>query len=257
MAAPHQLLCLHGLYQNSKSFAGKCDNLRSALVGLADLHFVDAPLTRVPGILRGGPGKSDMNGIRRKTLSTEELEQYRSWFKHLDKDHPLTSGTNAQTHISRDDPKKQLNGSSTNFELYQESLELLKDVLHQHSDTDGQNFSGVLGFSQGAALAGLLCTKEVSEYLDWKPKVAIFCSGYHHPGDHQLLKDLKSLHLYGKNDHVVTADKSKQLSQLFSIKSDGETEVHSHTQGHIVPTKESTCAAVRCFLERTPPSSPS
>lgn len=233
MPASRHLLCLHGLYQNANVFAGKCDILRSTLAGTVEFHFIDGPLTRIPGVLRGGAGSS--KGLRKKTLTPAELEQFRSWFHHLDRNHPLTSPLASGSDQSHAD-----------FELFQQSLQLLKSVVHSE-----HTFSGVLGFSQGAALASLLCTKEVSEFLEWKPEVAILCSGYQHPCDHNLLKDVKSLHLYGKNDHVVSPQKSKELSQLFASETEGETAVHLHTQGHVIPTQQESCDIIRGFLERS------
>lgn len=98
-----------------------------------------------------------------------------------------------------------------------------------------ESFDGVLGFSQGAVMASILCSTLASEMLNWTPKSAIMISGYLHGQEnsvnYNVIPHIRTMHVYGKHDQVIVPCKSKQLANLFT-----DPVCYSHHQGHIVPT---------------------
>ncbi|CAM6017016.1 unnamed protein product [Sphagnum balticum] len=102
-------------------------------------------------------------------------------------------------------------------------------------------FDGVLGFSQGAAIAAVLCQLRSSSNMDFR--FVILCSGFPSPVlQHQQLIETgavdgiacPSLHIFGRQDRQIGVCKSKQLVDLF----DANTRmIVEHDSGHIIPTK--------------------
>lgn len=104
-------------------------------------------------------------------------------------------------------------------------------------------FDGVLGFSQGAAVAAALCPfRHLSPTTgSVNFKFVVLCSGFPSPiplhkevmvGDSGI--DCPSLHIFGGRDRQIDMDKSEQLVKLFRR---DECTVVKHSFGHIIPTK--------------------
>ncbi|KAK9759409.1 hypothetical protein K7432_017676, partial [Basidiobolus ranarum] len=123
------------------------------------------------------------------------------------------------------------------YDKLDESLEFLKDVLN----TEGP-FDGIIGFSQGAALAGILsgllehregsifqtCTQPAFRF-------GVFFGGYKSalPEHGSLFNPpLKcpSLHVIGLYDAVISKERSEELSKCFQ-----SSTVLYHEGGHFVP----------------------
>lgn len=117
-------------------------------------------------------------------------------------------------------------------------------------------FDGVLGFSQGAALAALLVglrapdgptTAERPIRFDFAIVVGGFASN-----DRELARlyersaayDLPSLHVIGRADAIVPSGDSRRLASQFRA-----PVVVEHGGGHVVPVAPDAVARVRAFVE--------
>eukprot|EP00850_Spirogloea_muscicola_P002066 SM000008S22155 [mRNA] locus=s8:137623:139349:+ [translate_table: standard] len=123
---------------------------------------------------------------------------------------------------------------------YARSLEL----LHNTNRRKGP-FAGVLGFSQGATMAGLMCTAAVSASLDIRPLVSVLCSGRVSQAPHLqpayrsgLLHGVRSLHVIGLQDQVVFPEHSLELFGYFQEASRGLTKKVEHDGGHTLPFRK-------------------
>ncbi|MEQ1569389.1 MAG: DUF924 family protein [Myxococcota bacterium] len=120
-------------------------------------------------------------------------------------------------------------------------------VLDEHLPADG-----VLGFSQGGAVAGLLAALRTDRL-----RFAICVSGFPSRADaHRMLTvpgsiDLPSLHVYGQQDVLVDRDRTLQLAACFV-----EPRVVSHPGGHFFPElwpTDTFRTFLLPFLEAPPP----
>ena len=109
-------------------------------------------------------------------------------------------------------------------------------------------FDGVLGFSQGAALAGLLAG------LRGDLGFAILVGGFVSPEpDHRSLyrslagSRVPSLHLIGDADSIVEPRESMRLAEVFT-----DSVVAQHPGGHVIPSGPAAVDEVRRFLQRFP-----
>ena len=126
-------------------------------------------------------------------------------------------------------------------------------------------FDGIFGFSQGAALAGLLVGLRAPDGVPTPEQplafdFAIVVSGFvsNDPSHAPLYARaasyaLPSLHLVGRSDGIVPPRDSKELAARFS-----EPTVLEHAGGHVVASDAATRAGVAAFLEamsrrRAPP----
>ena len=117
-------------------------------------------------------------------------------------------------------------------------------------------FDGIFGFSQGAALAGLLVGLRAPDGVPTAEQpltfdFAILVSGFvSNDPAHAALYGRKasyalpSLHLIGRSDRVVPASDSRDLAPRF-----GEATVLEHPGGHVVASDPSTRAGVGAFLD--------
>jgi len=117
-------------------------------------------------------------------------------------------------------------------------------------------FDGVFGFSQGAALTGLLVglrtangppTAERPLRFDFAIMVGGFPSNdpdlaklYVRPDSYAL----PSLHVFGRADGVVPSDDSRALAARFA-----SPVLVEHAGGHVIPREARARDAIRAFLE--------
>lgn len=123
-----RVLCLHGYRQNADTFKSKLGSFRKLLNKYVEFVFLSAP--------HNVPIDPSINDIQLG-------EQKSWWFNH---DNGTFKGTNK-------------NGPAFGFE---ESIKLIENAW-----TEQGPFNGILGFSQGACLVGLLCSlsQRGSKYL--------------------------------------------------------------------------------------------
>lgn len=113
-------------------------------------------------------------------------------------------------------------------------------------------FDGLLGFSQGAALAALVCALgHVGDPRFPLPRFAILVSGFCPRG--LGLKEpfqrgplsLPSLHVFGDTDRVIPSQESMQLASRFS----GAITL-AHSGGHFIPAAAPQRQAYLSFLDQ-------
>ena len=119
----------------------------------------------------------------------------------------------------------------------------LESVAEYVNKLGPSSCDGVLGFSQGGALAAYLCrTPSPLKPLGvvWRPKVAVLLNAYtaavrgelpNSTSPSYVHDGLSSLHVWGRNDQVV----SPVLSQTLCTAMHGESHILEHGAGHSVP----------------------
>jgi len=236
---------LHGFRQNASGFKGRTASLAKKLKSIADLVFIDAP-HELSFIYQ--PVVSELECSDEPSFSSQQIlppaETCRGKFAWLIA--PDSEGRSASDWKKADslfDPL-QYQQQTEGFNV---SLSYLKTVFSQ----DGP-FDGVLGFSQGAAMAALLCAQKGRLKDDINFRFAILCSGFALP-----LAEIEpgsincpSLHIFGSvpgKDRQIENKTSRQLASLFE---DSCSVVIEHDCGHIIPTRTPYIDEIKGFLQR-------
>jgi predicted esterase len=245
-----RLLCLHGFRQNASSFRGRLGSLQKKLKHVADFVFVDAP-HKLPFIqqercetgaaiqLRHGERGSSFNeaSCRSPTWKYAWLVSPRdacaNELEDVKEGEEPSGGTSRATKTPFDAWQYE-----TQTEGWDTSWEYLQKVFQ-----DLDPFDGVLGFSQGAAVAAALCQLRQTSPSDASVqfKFAVLCSGYPPPLPFfekgmafEAGIPCPSLHIYGGQDRQIHDHTSAQLSYLFQSE---ERTIVKHACGHIIPTQ--------------------
>ena len=130
---------------------------------------------------------------------------------------------------------------------FDETVEYIERAFQEHGP-----FDGVLGFSQGACVVGVLCAMLESGKLPAGIKFdfAVLISGFL-PRDSkyrsiiappQLIK-VPSLHILDKTDDVVEPERSMKVAELFQ-----NAIVVQHEKGHMVPSDKIVRDAIKDFV---------
>ena len=130
-------------------------------------------------------------------------------------------------------------GNSGQYDGWSETRASLKALCER------EQYDGILGFSQGAAAAAMLCA-------ELRPRFGIFVSGFV-PRDEVAAAelyagvgdDVATLHVYGESDELVVAERSRALVDLFA-----DATVAEHPGGHMIPSGPLVRESVVEFLER-------
>lgn len=205
-----RVLCLHGYRQTGTTFREKTGAFRKLLKKHAEFVFLTSPL-RVPALTSDGGGGDDGG-------SGWWFSQPNDYFKAQD-DSDCVKG-------------------------YEESLKATVDFVSENGP-----FDGLLGFSQGGAMLGLLCGLQQQGKLPFSFKFAIFASAFRsHSSPHQHLYSekiiLPSLHVYGEEDQVIQKSMSEEFLQYFH-----EPQTLVHSGGHFIPATGAHKATYITFLE--------
>jgi len=223
MATAHKVvLVLHGYSQNATIFSKRLGALRKQCGKSVDFVFVDGPKVLQPVDLVGatpGPGATSTATTLDALGASEAIEpntESRAWWTW--------------------------NNTKSNALGLPESLALLRDVLKTRT------FDGVLGFSQGAALAALLAAllERPHAYppflIDGQPphppfKFCVAVSGFRlsepiADAIYGTSFSTPTLHIIGRNDIIVVEERSQSL-----IKISANARVEEHDGGHFVPSK--------------------
>ncbi|TFK65619.1 FSH1-domain-containing protein [Pluteus cervinus] len=215
-ATVRTVLVLHGYSQNSSIFSKRLGALRKECGKEFDLVFVDAPHVLQPVDLVGLSSPSTLNASEASSASVDPTLTPRGWWK--------------------------TNKERTKMTGLEETLVLMRDMLKE------RRFHGVFGFSQGAALAGLLSAllERPHTYppflVDGQPphppfEFCVAVSGFR-VNDPAYLPfyepsySTPTLHVIGKTDIVVLEERSKQLIDVSNNK-----RVEDHDGGHFVPSQ--------------------
>ena len=213
------MLCLHGYVQNGAVFRERTGSLRKA-VKSHDFVFIDAPHTVTDAFPGSEKRAEDADGA-----GTDP----RGWW---------TAGENAEAQ-SGEWVRPSVSRSAVGFDA---SLQLLQDYVREHGP-----FDGVLGFSQGAATAGLLLAALPSSFR-WAVLVAGFV-----PHDDALAARVEGaaplphavLSVSGDADALVSRERVQRLASCFDP---SRARMFTHPGGHGIPSNAAFRQAVRDFI---------
>merc|ERR1712037_133022 len=134
-------------------------------------------------------------------------------------------------------------------EEHEERISESIDAVHQAWASN--SYDGLLCFSQGAALGGLLCVLQHTGKLPFRFNFCILVSGFvsdKHKDKFATLGEeriqIPSLHITGEKDSIIDGSRTEELSSQFL---DGQ--VCRHPGGHYLPYTGDTKDAVLGFLE--------
>ncbi|XP_059648412.1 rhodanese-like domain-containing protein 6 [Cornus florida] len=238
-----RILCLHGFRQNASSFKGRTASLAKKLKNLVEFVFVDAP-HELPFIYQ--PCLADPNHCASSALQQSPPPPSKSCSKKFAwLVAPNFNGKSDTDWKMADSPfdSLQYQQQTDGFEV---SLAYLKTVFSQAGP-----FDGILGFSQGAAMAASVCALgRLKGEMDFR--FAILCSGFalNLAEDDQGSINCPSLHIFG-NDHgkdrQIGSQASRDLATLFE---EGCSVIIEHDSGHIIPTRSPYIEEIKDFLKR-------
>lgn len=240
-----RILCLHGFRQNASSFKGRSASLAKKLKNFVELVFVDAP-HELPFIYKPCFTEShgDHTSSALQQTSPPPSENCRKKFAWLVA-HDFNGRSEADWKIADGpfDPlqyQQQTDGCDV-------SVAYLKTVFSQEGP-----FDGILGFSQGAAMATLVSTQQGRLKAEMDFRFVILCSGFplKLPELDRELINFPSLHIFGSNhgkDRQIANQASRDLASLFD---DGCRVIIEHDCGHIIPTRSPYIDEIKNFLQR-------
>lgn len=229
-----KILFLHGYTQSSSVFYAKTSALRKKLLKLNYKSvYLNGPTKLTPADLPSTDSLSKFNTL----ISDDEETNYRSWWI---KPHNTNDG------IDLSEPLAEIKN-------YIDKGEIIPDNdLVQETESDEERrlpIVGIIGFSQGAALAGLLSHKFKDLFGVDSLKFVILYSGFkidtseksgnakykdYYPADNGESDQFKVLHIYGELDTVVHEDRVLSLYEITKDNSD----ILKHPGGHFVPNSK-------------------
>jgi predicted esterase len=139
-----RVLCLHGMYQNGKTFANKIQHLFSLSSDQMEFLFFDGPFALLPKVLVKNQKIRQSKG-RMLRIQEKKEEEFRAWWR------PPSPPPHLSTTTTEHETLTQLT----------EDREVLLEYLNQKISSFDGEIDGVFGFSQGASLASWLCSTEV------------------------------------------------------------------------------------------------
>ncbi|KAK6288527.1 hypothetical protein POUND7_000068 [Theobroma cacao] len=237
-----RILCLHGFRQNASSFKGRSASLAKKLKSIAELVFVDAP-HELPFIYQScmEANNSCAPPLGQHAPLPENCKRKCAWLVA-----PDFSGISEADWKIADLPfdPLQYQGQTDGFDA---SLGYLRKVFSEQGP-----FDGILGFSQGAAMAALVCAQRERIKGDIDFRFVILCSGFALPlpAFKQGSINCPSLHIFGRDpgkDRQITSHTSRYLASLFE---DGCSVIIEHEFGHIIPTRPPYIDDIKDFLQR-------
>ena len=230
-------LCFHGFSQNGLVFRQRTGSIRTkTLKREYEFVFLDAP-HRVDGVFDVDDANEEKNIEKR-----ENEETMRSWWLAGEN---VSSGATKAKDGSWIRPAK-----STKIVRLEETVALIENALKEHEG----RVRALVGFSQGATLIGIL--KRVKPELFENVRRVVSVAGfdpldarfYEKDGfdEKSVVIDVPSMHVHGKNDALVTRDRSDRLRDKFYNKE--KSVVFEHEGGHGVPTSREFREAFEKFL---------
>ncbi|XP_021406653.2 esterase OVCA2 [Lonchura striata] len=209
-ARPLRLLALHGYRQSARRFRRRAGALRKALRGRAELVAIDAPHL-LPAAAEDDPDGDDPP---------------RGWWFSGPGTFEASEAAAAPAGL-------------------EESLSAVAAALEEHGP-----FDGLLGFSQGAALAAMVCALRARGDPRFPVAFAVLVAAFasRAPAHGHFYREpiaLPTLHVVGDTDAVIAAPLSRELARCFV-----EPVVLTHPGGHFIPTAPAQRKAYLEFLER-------
>ncbi|EPS62576.1 hypothetical protein M569_12213, partial [Genlisea aurea] len=231
-----RILCLHGFRQNASGFRGRTRSLAKKLKDVADLVFIDAP-HELPFIYRPTGQQGDDSPppvVGRKKFAWLVAKDHRG--------------------LSHDAGSSEWKPAADPFDPQQHRHQVAGlDVSVEHvrkAFAERGPFDGILGFSQGAAVAAAFAVSAKKGDL----RFAILCSGFalrttekeeSVVGEWGRAK-CPSLHVFGY-DRQIDCESSRELVGMFERESAAVVE---HDMGHIIPTKSPYIHHIKLFLSQ-------
>lgn len=211
-----RVLALHGFAQDAETFRGKIGAIRKALKSTHEFVLLDAPHD-----VRG----AFSSATELASLGASSAGTSRAWF---------TSGESARAGASRSTDEGWTRPAlSREYVGFDESLAAIRTVIEERGP-----FDGVIGFSQGAtcAVAALAAIEE----LRTSARFVVLVAGFE-PLDENMLASvraaaplaMKSLHVHGESDALVTRERMTSLAEHFAAAS---REFWFHDGAHGVPS---------------------
>lgn len=225
---------MHGFRQNASNFKGRTSALAKKLKHIAELIFIDAPheLSFVYQPIQG-------HCSEKPSAPSVTPKRKFAWLIA-----PNSSCNTEQDWKAADAPFDPLQYQQQT-EGFEESYAYLENTISQMG-----SFDGILGFSQGSAMAALFCRQQQKTCGAPKFRFGVFCSGYPAPVvdfDGELIK-LRSLHCFGNgegHDRQIANRASVELAGLFQQDCCCVVE---HDMGHIIPTRSPYIDQIKGFL---------
>lgn len=236
MTGRGRALALHGLYMNAETFKSKAAPLLGVVGRRWAVDFVDAPNEAVPAILT-----SSSSRVRpRMSRAAAQQMKYRAWW-----------------------PKSAANGGlSACRDQFDASVRLVGDTVRANNCSH----RGVIGYSQGGALATLMCTNLWRQRFGWSPRFAVFIAAYKsrlrcHSAfyDSGFVPGIRTLHIWGTRDCVVSGALSQDLADTVCADAPADPALGphaaaqhlllSHDGGHVVPSDAAFLDRVADFLD--------
>ncbi|QLG70517.1 hypothetical protein HG535_0A04570 [Zygotorulaspora mrakii] len=218
-----RLLFLHGFLQNAKVFSEKSSGIRKLLKkSNVECDYLDGPVVLDRKDL---PFEMDDE----KWQQALDAQVNKAWFYHSD--------------------------VSSELDL-SDSIKYVSDYIKQNGPYDG-----IVGFSQGAALASIV-TNKITELNPEHPefKVSVLISSYSFtepdpskPGQLRIAEKFQSgftpkkdsktrvIFIYGASDQAVPAVRAKYLAQIYKdawTQDPEQVQEYEHPGGHMVPNKK-------------------
>ena len=200
-----KILMLHGYRQSEGAFRERTGGLRKSLKSHVDFVFCEAPhlVPKLPEAATDESAAAINKGW---------------WFSERNSSYDALERTSCDLG-------------------FEQTLEYIESVFEAKGP-----FDGILGFSQGACLAGILCkiaesSSSSSKFNSIKFNFAIITAGFKSgQAQHNVYYDLEekikmpTLHIFGETDKVIPAEMSAELVNYFI-----EPKVIRHSAGHLVP----------------------
>ncbi|XP_053560568.1 esterase OVCA2 [Bombina bombina] len=212
-----RLLALHGYRQNERSFREKTGALRKILKGRAEIISISAPLM-VP----------ELDACADNASPDSIQDEPRGWWF-------------SNPHKKSFDAMEETKSCSG----LEESLQYIAKTFSELGP-----FSGILGFSQGAALVAMLCGLKQKGDPRFQFDFAILIAGFkscscEHKEYYQDIITVPSLHIYGDTDRVIPGNMSQELASYFQ-----NPVILTHVGGHFVPASAAQKKVYIEFLNR-------
>ncbi|KAK2991771.1 hypothetical protein RJ640_015505 [Escallonia rubra] len=240
-----RILCLHGFRQNASNFKGRTASFAKKLKTIAELLFIDAPhelaFIYLSSLADPNPNHISASPEPNFAPSSKSCNKRFAWLVD-----PDFNGKGDDDWRVADSPFDSLQYQQQT-EGFDESLAYLKKVFSQAGP-----FDGILGFSQGAAMAAAVCARKASLKGEIDFRFAILCSGFavNMAEYEQRSINCPSLHIFGNDrgkDRQISSQVSRDLASLFD---GGSSVVIEHDSGHIIPTRPPYVDEIKHFLQR-------
>ena len=231
-----RVLCLHGFRQTAGGFYGRTHAFRRALRHIAVFDFLEGEVELAHPAERGGSGQGGY-----EHGDTSEAGNAHG----TGGDCAAVSGQGASRRRKCWWREDKLADGTVSTRGWREAV----DAVLRHLSTAGP-YQGICGFSQGGALAALVCEHIQAlgntESMLLNVRFVMLFGAYHLSlleGIPRAKIHVPSLHVWGAQDCTVDAASSQALASTFI-----HAQVHKHAGGHYIPTSPADRDIYRGFI---------